>query len=507
MKLFFLLNFIIFIYGKPNLVIILTDDQDYMLAGWHGASYNLIGGQGVEFTSFYTHSPVCCVSRSAILTGRYMHNIRQSSFQGFCSNNVFNDTCGCMYINASVPLEEHNLGVYMHQLGYTTGYFGKYLNPGALFPFCNSTHDTIPPGWDNFHIQCYITYFNDTWNINGQVSEFPDYTVAKVGNDSVDWLTQVLSQPNHKPIFTIIAPHAPHKPYTPAPWYTNASVPGSNPNLPSYNYAALNHPNFIATIPPLTSSMITYFNETYLNRERTLLSVDDIVQSVINLFEKEMNNTYFFYVSDNGYHLGEFRLNDDKLHPYEFDIRVPFGIRGPKITPGSKRTELMSTINLPPTWIELGGGKKPIYMDGISFAPLLMNSNYSWDQNNLLIEYSSTTNGSSNLWTNGNQAANNTWRALRIIDPQIGNLTYAEYVQIMDWNFSNIIFYELYNLNTDPFQLNNLYNNASLNFKQFLHTSLLNYWNCGTQYHWNFQSNCPQFINLKEDLQTLFINE
>ncbi len=335
----FFLAFVLVSYAskKPNIIFILTDDQDYMLAGWNDKSYELIGKKGIEFYSYYAHSPICCVSRSAILTGRYMHNIRETSFPGICSENR---DCGCMYINTDSDFEMHNIAVYMQDLGYATGYFGKYLNSEALTPYCSTKgqNNTAAPSWDHFSIQCDITYFNDTWSVNGKVSKFPDYTIAKIGNDSVKWLNNILSNPNHKPVFAILAPHAPHAPYTPAPWYVNATIPGSNPVLPSYNYSAMDHPEFIADIPPLNQVLETELEFIFKQRARTILSVDDVTTAVLDVLKEyeELDNTYIFFSSDNGYHLGEFRLNAAKTHPYEFDIRVPFGVRGPNIIPETK---------------------------------------------------------------------------------------------------------------------------------------------------------------------------
>ena len=86
----------------------------------------------------------------------------------------------------------------------------------------------------------------------------------------------------------------------------------------------------------------------FRDRWRTLLSVDDLVAGLVARLEQEqlLDTTYILYTrchpapgylittytsSDHGYHLGEFSMPIDKRQPYEFDIRVPFILRGPGI--------------------------------------------------------------------------------------------------------------------------------------------------------------------------------
>ena len=61
---------------KPNIVLILTDDQDVTMGSTDPmvAARQIIADAGVEFTNAFTTSPICCPARSSLLTGRYLHN-------------------------------------------------------------------------------------------------------------------------------------------------------------------------------------------------------------------------------------------------------------------------------------------------------------------------------------------------------------------------------------------------------------------------------------------------
>lgn len=495
---------------KPNIVFILTDDQDWTLAHWETVPIvrERIANQGVTLSNYMPTTPICCPSRAEMLSGRFAHNIRDNHFEPhfMCFLPTVLD-CGCMRMNTSQDFHDNNFGVFLKAAGYNTGWFGKYLNYPGIVQYCNvSAQGYQPPGWDFVDMYCNDTYGPSWWNNNGNVYYSPDYTTSHMGNSSVAWLQKVLQQGGDTPFFMTVAPHAPHEPYTPAPWYVNATVPDiPYPKLPWYNFSAVGHVPWLAALPPMTSSDDEAAQFAFYERFRALMAVDDVVNAVMDLLEEygAINNTYVFFTSDHGHHIGEFRLPEGKEHPFEFDIRVPFAVRGPGIPANTTLPILTSNIDLAPTFLELAGAPIPNRMDGQSFAQFLTNpetwhkptdskpSNAEeaavkpgapvWNREALLLEYYTIFPFPPN-YTMGvtpiNDCQNNTWRALRFMSEEYGNLLYVEYTLVRDWWFKGVNFYSLYDVDKDPYELTNIYDTVPIELQQGLHALMEKSWYC-----------------------------
>jgi N-acetylglucosamine-6-sulfatase len=202
-----------------------------------------------------------------------------------------------------------------------------------------------------------------------------------------------------------------------------------------------------------------------------------------------------------GYHLGLFRIGQGKQHQYDFDIRVPTFVRGPGITGGTSSARVGGNVDFAPTFLQLAGvdgAAMPPQIDGRSFADLLLPSpspspssivatveggeeKKPW-RTTFLIEHYALRDWPEHYVpgvTRLNDCPANTYRALRVIEPtKRGNLMYVEMTLVHDWWFENINFRELYDLDRDPYQLRNIYNQSSQALRAELAQELRLYWHC-----------------------------
>ena len=146
--------------GRPNVVVIMTDDQDLASMRVLPKTRRLIGDRGTTFTDNFASNPVCCPSRSTFFSGRYSHNtgvFRNSPPHGGFAD--FHDA--------------NTLPVWLQDSGYYTALIGKYMNGYG------ARGDTyIPPGWSEWYgATDPSTYrmYGYTLNENGTPVTYGDY--------------------------------------------------------------------------------------------------------------------------------------------------------------------------------------------------------------------------------------------------------------------------------------------------------------------------------------------
>ncbi|XP_045922648.1 glucosamine (N-acetyl)-6-sulfatase (Sanfilippo disease IIID), b [Micropterus dolomieu] len=447
---------------KPsNIILILADDQDVQLGGMTPMkkAKALIGDAGATFVNAFTVTPLCCPSRSSILSGRYPHNheVRNNSLSGNCSSPLWQK-----------GPESEAFPIYLSKQKYQTFFAGKYLNQYGK----NDGGEVgyVPPGWDQFHaLVGNSQYYNYTLLVNGKEEKHgdsyeKDYLTDLITNRSLHFLDD--RSPQH-PFFLMLSPPAPHSPWTAAPQYEKQFSDVKAPRDGSFDKPGKDkHWLLRQPVNPMPNSSLNFLDNAFRKRWQTLLSVDDMVEMLVKKLDsiKELDNTYIFYTSDNGYHTGQFSLPIDKRQLYEFDIRVPLMVRGPGIKPNQTLQAPVLNIDLAPTILDISGlNLSLVNVDGQSFlsqmAPSLRNGTA---RPFFLVEYTGeghpTTDpacpklgpGLSQCFPDCvcEDAYNNTYACVRTLDGE-QNLQYCEFADSES-------FVEVYNLTSDPHQLENI---------------------------------------------------
>jgi N-acetylglucosamine-6-sulfatase len=184
-----------------------------------------------------------------------------------------------------------------------------------------------------------------------------------------------------------VATFAPHAPYTPAPRDVD-DFPGlTAPRGPAFDTLPTDAPPWLASRTPLTPAEKQTIDVAFRKRAQAVQAVDDLIATLRSALATAgvAGDTYVVFSSDNGYHMGEYRLNPGKMTAFDTDIRVPLVVAGPGVPAGRASEAAVANIDLAPTFAQIGGAPVPDVVDGRSLLPLLRGgSGANWRTGNLI---------------------------------------------------------------------------------------------------------------------------
>ncbi len=447
---------------RPNMVIIVSDDHAYQAIGAYGSKLAMtpnidrLAKEGAVFKSAYVTNSICGPSRAVILTGKYSHK------NGFKDND-----------NSVFDGSQQTFVKQLQQAGYQTAWIGKW-------------HLTSEPQGFNFWkiLPGQGDYYNpDFLMMDGTRKRFEGYVSNLVEDFSEDWLS---NRDTAKPFCLVIGHKAVHRTWLPdledLGRYDNVNFPLPSNFYDDYknrNAAAVQDMSIAKTmsmdydlkmkindsskvgfgrlnseqrkvIEPyyqkieddlktkklsgnaLTEWKFQRYMKDYLN---TAQSIDRNVGRTLDYLDKHKlrENTIVIYMSDQGFFLGEHGWFD-KRWMYEESFRTPMIIRYPGVVkPGMSISQLVMNLDIAPTLLDVAGVAIPNEVQGKSVLPLFTNKKSPW-RNELYYHYYETTTHS--------------------VSPHFGIKT-NPYKLIRF--YEKVIGWELYDLQKDPHEMNNLY--------------------------------------------------
>lgn len=380
--------------ARPNVVLIQTDDQTLQQLYARDASgrpimpnvLSQIARSGVSFDRYYVTYPICCPSRASLLTGLYVHNHRVLINRPPYGYPAFRRS----------PAFTSNLATWLQGVGYQTIHVGKFMNfYGDADPM------EIPPGWSDWETvvseEGARRYYGATFNLNGSLlgplGDRDEATVDLPGclvvapkiagacNYSTDVDTALAvaairrSTEAPEPLFLQVDYTAPHVDLVGSNGPAVAprdegSAAGVSYRPRSYDERDISDkPQFIRLFHPLSRIQRRDIGERYRREVESLRAVDAGVGAIVDALAASgrLDDTYVFFVSDNGQFHGEHRIAQGKYLPYEPANHMPLLVRGPGLGPATHSQALAANIDVAPTIAALAG--VPVRSDGRSLLP------------------------------------------------------------------------------------------------------------------------------------------
>jgi N-acetylglucosamine-6-sulfatase len=429
--------------GKgPNIIVVLVDDMRWDEYGEAGHNYiktpniDRIAKEGVNFRNAFATTPLCSPSRASFLTGQYSHT------NGILDNTARNE-------------QSHQLNTFpkqLHDNGYATAFIGKWHM---------GNDDTKRPGFDYWaSLKGQGEAIDPSLNINGEQQIVKGY----VTDILIDHALQFINQKREQPFMLYLAHKALHPNFIqrddgsiagigqggfiPAKRHEGVYSGAVFNRRPNYNIPPLDKPALVRKIEglPLLSQETSTNEKTIRERSEMLMAVDEGLGAMLKALEEkgELDNTIIVFTSDHGYWYGEHCLDDERRLAYEEAIRIPMLVRyPPAIKAGLKPEQMVLSIDLASTMLEMAGVAPSEERQGKSWVPIFNGNVKDW-RNSFLVEYNSD-----------------------IVFPRIVNMGYKairneryKYIHYLDLKGMN----ELYDLEKDPYELHNMIDDPNMAF-------------------------------------------
>ncbi len=425
--------------ARPNVVLVVVDDLRWDDLGAAGHPFvrtpnaDRLAREGARFLNAFATTPLCSPSRANILTGQYTRR------HGILDNT---DRSAGSHALATFPRE-------LQKAGYETAFIGKWHM---------GNDETRRPGFDHWiALKGQGEAIDPLLHENGKSATVKGYVTDILTERGLEFI----GRRRERPFFLLLAHKALHPNVVQRDDGSVVSI-GEGGFIPAERHLALyrreplpRRGNYavpprrkpalerrIGDLPSLGPRTATD-DGTIRDRLRMLAAVDEGLARIMEALRKRgaLDDTVILLTGDNGYFYGEHGLSQERRLAYEESIRLPLLVRYPSLVrAGSTPAQMALTIDLAPTVLELAGVAPPQAMDGRSLVPVLRGAAPAW-RTSFLIEYFSDT-VSPRVQRMG-------YEALRT-----ERYKYIRYRELLGMD-------ELYDLETDPYELENLIDSAA----------------------------------------------
>lgn len=356
---------------RPNIVFIMSDDHAAHAMSCYGSRINQtpnidrIADGGMRFDNCFCTNSICGPSRAVILTGTYNH------------------INGVTTLKTMMDGRQLTFPKLLQQNGYQTAVIGKWhLGHGDI-------HD--PTGFDYWNVlPGQGLYHNPEMIEMGEKKVIEGYATDIITDLSLDWLSK---RDRNKPFCLLCHHKAPHRPWQPdekhARIYEDVDIPEPETFNDDYSNRALaaagakmrvdRDLDFKDLKQPIPAGLTPKQERSWKYQRyikdylRCVASIDDNVGRLLDYLDAEglTEDTLIIYTSDQGFFLGDHGWYD-KRFMYEESLRMPFIIRYPReIPPKSVNPNIIVNVDFPLTFLDYAGVEAPQSMQGTSFRPLL----------------------------------------------------------------------------------------------------------------------------------------
>ena len=336
---------------KPNVLLIITDDQGYGDLGLHGNPHvktphlDRLGSKSLRFERFYVNA-FCAPSRASLLTGRYA---------------LRTGVWGVTHNKEAMRPEETTLAEALKSAGYATACIGKWHN-GEQFPYT--------PGGQGF--DRFLGFTNGHWNnyFNPRLRRGSKYEQTKgyITDVLTDEAMSFIRAQRTQPFFCYLAYNAPHSPFQVPDRYFD-------------KYKAMK-------VEGIDDRVAAFYG--------MIECIDDNVGRLLALLDelKLADDTTVIFMTDNGTTVGALLYNagmrGGKGSVHEGGSRVPFFLRWPARYPEPRvLPQIAAHIDVYPTLLDLCGVTPPKgpKIDGVSLRPLLDKQTREWPERSLFLHH------------------------------------------------------------------------------------------------------------------------